>query len=344
MTMAGLPDPDTMTRQPGAPSAGDADTVGFDEQISPEEALAEARAQKEAAERDRDAARAREATLQRERDDALTRETQANTRVMSVEEQAVATAISAQTGAIDQAKTAYANARAAGDTLAEAEALDQMADARAALRSLNEHKQRLEQQKANPPTRQQTRSDGVNVRTPGGEMVASQAAKAWMDEHPRFYDDRSYYNHAVAAHSTILADGIQEGSPAYFKALSEQMKEFEGYEAYKRGDTREQQQVTDTPRAPQRMQPRASSMGAPPSRSSMPAARNGAPDANAIARQQGVEVDDLRTFARINGYTAARYGGDEAKAFNAYLTELQNISNIERAGGDTGMRVDGAWR
>lgn len=343
-----LPNPDTLTRQPGAPSTGGdvPQTVEFDEPISPEEALAEAKAQKEAAERDRDAARAREQTLQRERDEALSRETQAGARAVSAQEQAIATAISSQTSAVNQAKTAYANARAAGDAMAEAEALDQLADARAALRELNGQKNWLEQQKTNPsPQTRQMQPDGVSVRTPGGTMVASPSAKEWMDENPRFYSDRAYYNHAVSAHGTLVADGIQEGTPAYFRGLTEQMKEYERYEAFQRGELKEPQ--VDTKPTP-RQQPRisAASMGAPVSRApaTPSGGRNSAPDPNAIARRLGCEVSDLRDFARISGFKAENFKGDADAAFNAYLRSHQEIGELERTGGDTGLRVDGAWR
>src|SRR6185312_6470366 len=96
-----LPNPDTMTRQPGSPSAGEVTTIEFDEPISPEEALAEAKAQKEAVERERDAARTHAQALQRERDEALSRATQESSRASANEEQTLATLIAAHTTAID---------------------------------------------------------------------------------------------------------------------------------------------------------------------------------------------------------------------------------------------------
>src|SRR6185437_13889342 len=145
-----LPNPDTLTRQPGTPSAGDVQTIEFDEQVSPEDALAEARAQLEAANSDRDTARAREAALQRERDEAVGRETQAGARAVSAEEQAVATAISAQTNAVNQAKIAIANAQAAQDAIATADAFEQLAEAKAALRDLGNRNAWVEQENARP--------------------------------------------------------------------------------------------------------------------------------------------------------------------------------------------------
>jgi hypothetical protein len=343
-----LPNPETLTRQPGAPSAGGEvpQTIEFDEQISPEQALEEARAQKQAAERERDNARAREATLQRERDEALSREAQAGTRAVTAQEQALTTAITAHTNIVEQAKIAYANARAAADTMAETEALEQLTDAKAALRDLNNQKSWLEQQKTAPVARQ-TQPDGVTVRLPNGaSMQASHEAKAWMDEHPRFYEDRAYFNHAVAAHQSIKDDGIAEGSPAYFRALSDHMQEYERYEAFRRGDIKESP-MQEQQNGRTRQQPRisAAAMGAPVSRGTQPTQRSGGvPDENAIARKIGCDVSDLRDFARISGFTAQRYGGDATAAYNAYLKSHQEIGEIERINGDTGLRVDGAWR
>jgi hypothetical protein len=178
-------------------------------------------------------------------------------------------------------------------------------------------------------------------------MQVASAAKQWMDAHPRFYSDPGYYNHAVAAHSTVTADGIQEGTPAYFRALDDAMTRFERFEAYERGgESNGGEQVNgQQQQPPQRQgQPRrapASSMGAPVSRSSAPSySQNGQVDPLAVARRLGgtVTVDDLREYARINGY-----GRDEA-GFQKYLKDQDEIYQIERSGGDTGLRYDGVYR
>lgn len=352
--MSDLANPELLTRQPGLPSSGGdgggaapIDTPQRDAN-SPEQAVEEMRAQLDAANRAREQAEAREHAAAREAAEARTRATTADTNAWTAQEQALDTAFKAQNTAIEQAKIAIANAQAVGDSMAVADAFDQLATARANLMDLTGRKAYLESQKARRQAEPQqpqgnVRTGGATVRTPGGVMDnVPPAAKQWMDEHPRFYDDPSYYNHAVAAHSTVTADGIQEGSPAYFRALSEAMQRFERFEAYERGD--HQQQTSNNGhqqmQTPQRQQPRASSMGAPVSRTSTPVSRDGTPDPVSIARNIGanVTVDDLREFARVNGY-----GRDEA-GFQRYLKDQQEVFDIARAGGDTGLRVDGVYR
>lgn len=346
-----IPNPETLTRQPGRPSTGgDGDDAAVIErepdEVTPEQAVEEARQARENAERERDQARAREQAAARERDEAQRRATEAGSQAWTAQEQGLDHSIQAQTALAEQAKHAIANAQAAGDHVAVADAFDKLAEARANLRALNDRKSWLATQKTQQPKpdTQQPRNDGMTVTTPGGTMQVASAAKQWMDAHPRFYSDAGYYNHAVAAHSTITADGVQEGTPAYFRALDEQMTRFERFEAFERGDHNGGEPVNNQQQTPQRQAPqrRASSMGAPVSRSSAPAAAsaNGQVDPLAVARRLGpaVTVDDLREYARINGY-----GRDEA-GFQKYLKDQEEIYQIDRAGGDTGLRYDGVYR
>jgi hypothetical protein len=342
-----LPDPATITRQPGQPSVGGSEDQR--EAVSPEQAVEEARQARETAERERDAARSREQATARERDEAQRRATDAGSAATTAHEQALDQSIQAQTSLAEQAKNAIATSQAAGDHIAVADAFDKLAEARATLRSLNDRKAYLATQKTqrpNPEAQQQQRQDaGSTVTTPGGSMQVAPAAKQWMDSHQRFYSDAAYYNHAVAAHSTITNDGIQEGTPAYFRALDEQMTRFERFEAFERGDQNGGDNVANQhqqPRGqPQRQRAPASSMGAPVSRGTAPAGQNnGQIDPLRVAQRLGpaVTVDDLREYARINGY-----GRDET-GFQKYLKDQEEIYQIDRAGGDTGLRYDGVYR
>lgn len=351
--MSGLPNPDTLTRQPGAPSVGGADP----DEITPEQAVEEARQAREAAERDARAAREQTAAAQRERDEARARATDAGSQAWTAQEQAVEQSITAQMAVAEQAKVAIANAQAAGDHVAFADALDKLTEARTALRDLGNRKAWVAQQKAHPQApwppqrqqespRQQPQDSGIEVTTPGGAMRVSSQVKQWMDEHPRFYNDATFYNFAVAAAQTATADGMQEGSPAYFRHISSEMQKFEQYEAsQQRGEPHAGNEGMNSqpPRsaAPQR---RASSMGAPVSRSSAPATNaNGSVDPLRIAQRFGgsVTVEDLREMGRIAGFM--KNPQDEA-GFQQYLKAQEEIYQIERAGGDTGLRADQVYR
>jgi len=334
-----LPNPDELTRQPGSPSSGGGEAP------TPEEALEEARAYTARIERERDTERQRASEATRQRDEAETRARTAGDAAVSSQERELLAGIQAQKTIIDQAEQEIVVTQSAGDAVATAKAFRRMSAASALLDRFEGQKAWIDQQKTARPQeverqQQPTRDPSiVSVTTPGGTMDATPSAKSWMDKHPRFYDDSAYYNHAVAAHSTVVADGIREGTPAYFRALDDAMARYERFESYERGDGGQQQMPNGQQQA-QRRGPSASSMGAPVSRSSVPVTnRNGVPSPEAIARHIGpaVTVDDLREFARHNGYK-----GEEG--FQAYLKEQQAIIDIQRAGGDAGLRVDGVYR
>ena len=334
--MSDLPNPETLERQPGAPSSG---ADNFDTGVvTPEDAAAEAKAAQEALRQERD-------TSRRERDEALARERASVAREFSSREQTLTTTIQAQENIVAQAKRAIAEAQANGDPVAMTDAIEALSDAKASLKMLGEHKINLEGQKGRQPEQQRSADNGmVRVKTPGGDIAVAPHAKQWMDSHSRFYNDTTYYNHAVTAHGAIVADGIQDGSPAYFRELDARMQKFEQFEAFERGEHTPPAKDTNMNSNNGRRMP-ASAMGAPVSRQPAQSSnRSGAPDATTIARHLGCDVNDLRDFARINGYTKDRYKGDENAAFQAYLASHQEIIDIQRSGGDAGMRVDGVYR
>lgn len=339
--MSDIPHPETLTRQPGA--MGRVATEPAIEAVSAEDAVAEAIAAKEAAEqasaRDRQAAE----SASRERDEARNAAHVANAGALSAREQSIETAIASHNSVAAQARAAMVAAQASGDSEALADAVDRLTDAKAALRDLGNQKQYYAEQKTRQPTPEQRQQpSGDRVRTPGGELTVTAQAKQWMDGHSRFYSDPAYYNHAVAAHSTITADGIQEGSPAYFRALDDRMTQFEEFEAYQRGDRNTNQRTEHQPVThPNRTQPRASSMGAPVSRATQPARTNGGqPDPLTIARRLGgnITVDDLREAARFAGF------GTDETGFQKYLAAQEEVYQLERAGQPTGLVTDTVYR
>ena len=322
---------DTLTRQPRSPSQGGPETLDKGEQISPEEALAQSQEALRAAEQERDAAHAREQSLARERDEARTREHAATGEAVSAQERSLLANIDHHKAAAESAKVAIANANAAGDNVAVAEAFDRLADSRAELRLLDQQKRYFDTEKERQKTQPPQQQGGHEISTPGGTQRVSPQVKEWADKHPRFLNDRDYYNHAVAAHQAVVGDGVNEGSPAYFRAIDEAMQKFEKFEAFERGELQPERQK------PMNTQRPASSMGTPVSRGTESRGSRGEPSESQIARHLGVEVADLREYARVNGYKGA-------EGYKQYLADHQEIIDIEKGGGDTGLRVDGVYR
>jgi hypothetical protein len=333
------------TRQPRPPSRGAelANEQSTEEgvQLSPEEALAEAQEARRIAEEQRDAAQAREAAVARERDEARGGEQKATGDALSARERSILSEINTQNSAIQAAKTGIANAQAAGDAVAVADAFDQLADARAKLGRLTEQKEWFDAERErlkDQPQQQRGAPAGTHrVQTPGGPLDLDAETKAWADRHPRFYSDADYYNQAINAHQTARASGAVVGGALYFRALDEAMTKYERYEAFERGELRQEgQQMT------QRRQPPASSMAAPVTRGAVNPSRNsGQPSATVIAAHIGVTAQDLQDMAKVNGFKAGKGYKTDAEGFTAYLKEQQDIIDIERVGGDTGLRHEG---
>lgn len=340
--MSDLPNPETISRQPGAMGRVSAEP---EESITPEQAVAEANAAREAAEQRAERERAAGETAARERDEARALAHTANAGALTAREQAIETAIASHTANVEQARAAIASAQAAGDNIAVADALDRLADSRFALRDLGNQKAYYADQKTRQPAVEQQRS-GVVVRTPGGEHEVSTASKSWMDENPRFYNDPAFYNHAVGAHQTILNDGIKPETPAYFRELNKRMEDFAQFEAYQRGEHNINQR-TEQHVAQSKPQPRASSMGAPVSRGTQRSTNaNGVPDAQTIAQRLGggLTVDDLREAARFAGYTRQRGFESDQAGFERYLKDQDEIHQLERSGQPTGLVTDTVYR
>lgn len=313
------------------------------DQISTEDALAEAKAELEAERRRASDAEAREREAQVRAHTAETRVTEASGAALTAQERQLEAALSAEQARLTNAKAALTAAFNAQDGVAVADAQAEIADATAAIRQHNTAKQWFENEKARqaeearraPPQHQQ--GNLVQVRTPGGNVAVSPQTKQWMDQHSRFYEDKAYYNAALQADSTLVADGIQRDTPAYYRGLDEQMKQFEEFEAYRRGET----MPADPPISQRQQQRRSlSPVSPPPGRSTTPrSSSNSAPTWRDAARIIGGDVNetDLREYARINGYK-----GDAG--FEQYLSEIVKTSELERSGESTGMIVDSVYR
>lgn len=351
--MSGVPDADTLTRQPRQPSLGTIDIIE-PERITPEEALAEAKAElaRETARADANDRSAQEA--QRIRHAAEARLQQADQAILSSQERTIASSIHAATTTIERAKSDLVAAINSGDPVAQADAQGRLSMASAELTTLsgqkayfeNERARAVEEAKRAPPPDQVGK---ISVNTPGGTLAVGASDKDWMDKHPKFYSDPTYYNHAIAAHTTVVNDGAQPGTPAYYRALDAEMSEFDRYEAFKRGEPVNDQNNLSQ-RQQQRRQP-ASSFGAPVSRASAPRNDSRAPSADQVARQigPGVNESDLRDAAKWAGYergkfyNGKRFDSDES-AFQQYLSDQSEIASIDRMGGETGLKRDQNFR
>lgn len=332
--------PGELTRVSRAPSAGTLPDIErpVEEDITPEQALAEAQEAQRQAEARAQAAEARAQATARERDEARGREQAAGADALTSRERSIIAGIETATSAADRAEQAIAIANAAGDSAAVAKAFRELAAAQAHLGRLSDQKawfegerERLKNQP--PPQQPQPAGDVYEIQTPGGVLRASPGVKAWVDRHPRFSSDNSYYNHAVTAHGAAVAQGYQEGSPAYFRALDDAMTKYEKFEAYERGELQREE-----PRVQTRQQrPGPTTTGAPVSRETTAPRPSGTPDPRTIASWLGVTEADMREFARHNGYRG------EA-GYQLYLKEQDTIRNLERQGEPTGLVVDRVYR
>lgn len=317
------------------------------DQISPEDALAEAKAQLEQANRRATEAEDRERQAHQARQVAETRVTDATGAALTAQERQLESALTAANTRADQAEATLREAYAANDPTAIARAQRQLAEAAADTRSLTQQQQWFTAEKARQAEeakrapQQQTPPNTVQVNTPAGRLNVSASARDWMDKHPRFYEDKGYYNAAINAHQQAVEDGTREGTPAYYRALDEAMKDYEGYEAYRRGD---QQPVTDNLSQRQQQRRSPSSVGAPVSRQTAQRQNPDAPPSwQEVARHIGGEVNqnDLREFARVNGYM--KNANDEA-GFARYLKEQGDIINMGKRGEHTGLVYEQTYR
>jgi hypothetical protein len=349
--MAGIPDPDTLTRQPRAPSAGTIQTVEFDDPPSPEEAVAEAREKLRLADERASQAERRAVEEVRRRTEAESRLTEAHGAAFSSQERSIASSIQAAQATIDRAKSDLVAAITNADPVAQADAQERLAQASADLSQFNAQKTYYESERtrlaeeAKRPQPQNQRVDAVEVTTPGGRLQVAVHAKDWMDKHPKFYSDRDYYNHAVAAHSSIIADGITDGSPAYFRELDKEMANYEGYQSFRNGEQQPDSNLSQ--RQQQRRQ--ASSFGAPASRApTQPRSQGGPVTWQQVARLPHLAGDgsltesDLRDAAKWAGYARGkthngkRFASDD-DAFTQYL-------NDQMSDRDSGLKQDQNFR
>jgi len=246
-------DGETFTRHPRDRAPREArepsPTVHIEAEIvSPEAAVADARSQLQAKDRQvaeaRRAARAADQQRQLMETEVLrARESQVNDR-QTVVAQALESAKSEQTAA----KLAIRSAREMGDVDAELAAQESFQGASYRLAQASGE---LEYLRAQPRPSAQPRPAG---RTP--------EAQQWLDEHPRFNTDRKYRGVAIDAHNEALREGHPEGSRSYVDYIEQVMTQEFG-EGHGHDDGQDQ-----GARPMNNMRGRGASVAVPPSRGS----------------------------------------------------------------------------
>ena len=143
------------------------------------------------------------------------------------------------TEAIKRSREALDRALADGDTKAQGDAMEALAEAKAQAMALQGQK---------PQPRQQTQQ----TRPP----QPSAQAQAWVADNQWFKDDPAKQAKAMAIHEELIADGITADSRAYYKELTARTREMAGAD-------------TDDDEPPAQVRPHA---GAGVSRTAAPAA------------------------------------------------------------------------
>lgn len=114
--------------------------------------------------------------------------------------------------ALLRARGDLARATADGDTAAQAEAIEAIADARATTLALAGQK---------PQPRQERQA-------PQQQPQASPQAAAWMAENPWFGEDPAKRARALATHAELLDEGYADGGKLYFKELTARTRSLAG--------------------------------------------------------------------------------------------------------------------
>lgn len=306
---------------------------GADDQVTPEEALAEAKRLLQ--DQQKQTADARK--LQREADErrraAEHAAAQAQTGRATDRQSAVAATIEQAKAEEANAIGAYRMARETGNVDAEIEASGALTTARMRLASATAEHEWLKTQPKTPAVPAQQTS-GMTEET-----------KRWLDAHPAYHSDRKYRGTAIEAHNEAIRSGRTEGSQEYVEYIDRIMTE-------EYGDGHGQ--IGHDPLSDYRQQPAARqaprSDAAPPSRRASGGGTGGwktiDTDLGKILYQdrpdgtRGIKFDSSDTHARfVEGAQMNRnYEKDPGRALADYTNE-HILDAME--GGDTIKRGDG---
>ena len=238
---------ETFVRQSRAQREPREPAVQIETNISPEGAVADAREQLQAKDRQVAEARreAREADQRRQAAEAevvRARETQAVDR-----QSVVAQALEGARSELTAAKMAIRSAREMGDVDAELAAQEAFQGATYRIAQANGE---LEHLKAQPRPSAQPRQTGRSAES-----------QKWLDEHPRFNTDRKYRGVAIDAHNEALRNGLAEGGRDYVDHIDRVMTQEFG-DGHGQEDGGEQQGARPVHNQPRR----SGSTSLPPSR------------------------------------------------------------------------------
>lgn len=180
---------------------------------------------------ERDAERTARLITERERDTNADRAVSEAEQRYNAQKDAVKSGIAAQKERVGMAEEAYARHAEAGDWKAAATAQRQMAEAAARLTGLETQQEYLETNKERlvPPA---TKPESREIRTtsaPGdrlSELVkdAMPTERAWIEKHPKFFDDPTYRDQVYAA-SNIASKRHVRGTDDYIREISRIMGE-----------------------------------------------------------------------------------------------------------------------
>lgn len=173
--------------------------AGADDGIDPSAALAESRRQLQ--DRDRQIAEERRQRATAERA-AQAAQAQATTARASDRQAVLQSAITGAEGEITGAEAAYKAAREAGDVDAELTAQRALSAASARLHQAQGELAWTKQQATNQPQQP-------------GQAGPSEAAQAWLDAHPLYFQDDKYQAMAHVADKRATAAGHKSGSQSY---------------------------------------------------------------------------------------------------------------------------------
>ncbi len=185
----------------------------------PDDLLAESQAALEKSEREREAA---QSEAQRHRNDAAqARNAAAQANMARAGDRAAAVASAMESAKADQtaAKMALRTARDAGDMDAEIAAQEMLSSALYRYNQASGELNWLNEQGKHAPQPQRQAQ-------PAGDGL-SDAARAWINDHPQFNTDAVYRGVATAAHEQAINDGMTADSPAYFRHINAAVARFE---------------------------------------------------------------------------------------------------------------------
>lgn len=257
--------------------------------------LDETRAERDAARRDRQAAL----------DHAATLETRANSAEDDQEATAKAMLTTAQANARNEllgAKQAYAAARAANDHLKEADALELIADKRAAINRFTdaladfdemvaENKRKAPAAPAKPAPVENVQFDAGNQQHVDALMNSfTPSTKAWAERNKAdLFKDTARTDQAFKVHAAAVQIGHAPDSPEYFKFMDQQL----GYD---------KTATITTPHTPRKKAPIMTAA---------PVNRNTPPAANTVS----LSADERNMAKRLN-LTPAQYGKYKKQAID----------------------------